>query len=247
MTIMPCSAVSWPTLIEFLSGQVSAIYNKGMSCNCNKCGEPHDCGQCQPKCGCPEQILSIEADTTRPAYLRFNLGGRSVWHDFTSVVKGAETCTTLKPDITARSLIYDGECGRQVITAAELGSVLHLADIGDVDTTTISDNALLVYKKEADCGENCDGKNGWIGLNPSEETGADLDYILGSDADGEIKSLAPPTATNKFRYLAWAAENKASWTRPSTATTAPQDSDNKVWRVYMDPNTEELIVVKEDA
>ena len=207
------------------------------------------CGQCQPKCGCPEQIPSIEDDTTRPAYLRFNLGGRSVWHDFTSVVKGAETCTTLKPNITARALIYDAECGRQTISAPELGSILHLADIGDVDATTIKDNAILVYKKDANCGENCDGKNGWVGMDPSEETGESLDYVMGSDANGRVGSLQPPTATNKYRYLAWAAGNKASWTRPKTAATAPRDPDDpkKVWRVYMDPSTEELVVVKEDA
>ena len=217
------------------------------------------CGQCQPKCGCenrcpkrcgcPEQILSIESDTTRPAYLRFNLGGRSVWYDFTPVVKAAETCTTIKTDITSRSLIYDAECGRQDLTATELGSILHLADIGDVDATTIEDNAILVYKKDNDCGENCDGPSGWIGMNPSKETGESLDYILGADADGAVKSLAPPTDTTKYRYLAWAAGDKAKWTRPSTATSAPRDPNdpNKVWRVYMDPNTEELVVVKEDA
>ena len=220
---------------------------------CGHCGQCQpDCGckkKCPTPCGCPEQILSIEADTARPAYLRFNLGGRSVWYDFTSVVKNAETCTTLKPDITARSLIYDAECGRQVITATELGSILHLADIGDIDATTIKDNAILVYRKDADCGENCDGKNGWVGLDPSEEPDDDLDYILGSDNNGKVKSLQPPTATNKYRYLAWAAGNKASWTRPKTVATAPRDPDdqNKVWRVYMDPSTEELVVVKEDA
>ena len=89
--------------------------------------------KCQKPCGCPESILSIEADSTDPAYLRFNLGGRSVWYDFTSVVKAAETCTHLSTDLPSRSLIYDSECGRQTITARQLGSILHLADIGDVD------------------------------------------------------------------------------------------------------------------
>lgn len=220
---------------------------------CGHCGwcQP-DCGckkKCPTPCGCPEQILSIEADTARPAYLRFNLGGRSAWYDFTSVVKNAETCTTLKPDITARSLIYDAECGRQVITATELGSILHLADIGDIDATTIKDNAILVFKKDADCGENCDGKNGWIGLDPSEEPDDDLDYILGSDNNGKVKSLQPPTATNKYRYLAWAAGNKASWERPVEIAdkNTIKDSDGKLWRVYMDPRNEQLVVVKEDA
>ncbi len=160
-------------------------------------------------------------------------------------MKAAETCTTIKTDITSRSLIYDAECGRQDLTAAELGSILHLADIGDVDATTIDDNAILVYKKDNDCGENCDGPSGWIGLNPSKETGDNLDYILGSDNNGAVKSLAPPVDTTKYRYMTWAAGNKAKWTRPKDATSAPVDGNGKKWRVYMDPITEELVVVKE--
>lgn len=216
------------------------------------------CGQCQPKCGCekkcpkpcgcPEQILSIEADTTRPAYLRFNLGGRSVWYDFTSVVRNTETCTSLKPNITSRSLIYDSECGRQEITARELGSILHLADIGDIDETTIGDNAILVYKKDADCGENCDGKNGWIGLNPTEAGDTSLDYIMGSDADGEVKSLMPPANSTKFSYLAWAGNDKAKWTTITPVLSAPTDPETgKVWQVYVDPTSGALVYVEKDA
>lgn len=227
---------------------------------CTTCGGPlgacGHCGQCQPKCGCknkchapcgcPESILSIEADSTNPTNLRFNLGGRSVWYDFDSVVKAGETCTTMFADLTARNLVYNAECQTVNISAASLGGILHLADIGDVDATTIKDNAILVYKKDADCGENCEGGNGWIGVDPSEAGDSSLDYIMGSDADGEVKSLMPPANANQFYYLSWAAQEKASWKQPTVAASAPQDSDGKVWRVYMDPTTRELVIVKEN-
>lgn len=226
------------------------------TCGGNPCSSCGQCGQCQPKCGCekkcptpcgcPEQILSIEADSTRPANLRFNLGGRSVWHDFTSAIKSAETCTNLKADITARTLIYDAECGRQSISANELGSMLHLADIGDVDATTIKDNAILVYRKDADCGENCDGKNGWVGLDPSEEGVTSLDYIMGSDSNGKVGSLNPPAnKLNKFSYLTWAAEGKAKWSEIQTVAEVPKDEDGKAWRLYVDPNNGQIVAVKE--
>lgn len=214
------------------------------------------CGQCQPKCGCkkkcpkpcgcPESILSIEADSTNPTKLRFNLGGRSVWYDFDQVVKAGETCTTLSPDLTARSLVYNAECQNISISASNLGAILHLADIGDVDATTIKDNAILVYKKDADCSENCDGKNGWIGVDPSEAGDDSLDYVMGSDADGSVKSLMPPANSNQFYYFTWAAQDKASWKQPTVAATAPVDTDGKVWRLYVDPNTRELLIVKEN-
>lgn len=222
----------------------------GLCSSCGGCGKCGSCGcenRCEKKCGCPEAILSIEADSSNPTNLRFNLGGRSVWYDFDSVVKAGETCTSLYPDLTSRSLIYNAECQRNTIPAQDLGAILHLADIGDVDATTIKDNAILVYKKDANCSENCDGKNGWIGLDPSEAGDTSLDYIMGSDDKGEVKSLMPPANSNQFYYMAWAAQDKGSWTQPRIVASAPVDSDNKKWRVYMDPTTHELAVVKEDA
>lgn len=227
------------------------------TCGSGLCGGCGQCGQCQPKCGCenkcqkpcgcPESILSIEADTTDPTKLRFNLGGRSVWYDFTSVVKAAETCTKLKPDAVRREVAYDAECGRQTISAQQLGSIFHLSDIGDVDTAKIGDNAVLVYRKFANCGENCEGATGWIGVNPTEEAGSQLEYVIGSDANGAMKSLMPPaSSTNQFYYLSWAGREKATWKQPTIATAAPLDDDGKAWRVYMDPKTHELVVVKED-
>lgn len=216
------------------------------------------CGACQPKCGCenkcpkrcgcPESILSIEADSDDPTRLRFNLGGRSVWYDFAPVVKAAETCTHISTNLTTRSLIYDAECGRESISARQLGSILHLADIGDVDESTIKNNAVLVYRKDADCGENCDGKNGWIGIDLTEEADEELDYIMGSDEDGKVKSLIPPANPNKTHYLTWVANGKAQWVQIRQVTTPPIDPEtNTVHPVYFDAATGELVYVTEEA
>ena len=125
---------------------------------CGHCGQCQpDCGckkSCEPKCGCPEAILSIEADSTNPTLLRFNFGGRSVWYDFSSVVKYGVTCASSISDAVNRLLRYNADCQDNGITPAELGDIFHLADIGDVDATTLKDNAILVYRKDANCGEN---------------------------------------------------------------------------------------------
>lgn len=214
------------------------------------------CGACQPKCGCeskcpkrcgcPESILSIEADSADPAYLRFNLGGRSVWYDFTSVVKAAETCTHLSTSLNPRALVYDSECGRQEITAKELGRILHLGDLGDVDETSVKDNAVLVYRKESDCGENCDGKSGWIGVDLTEEGDTQIDYIMGSDDEGKVKSLMPPTDTGAYNYMTWKKNGKAQWLPIKIVQNAPVDpTTNSKLRVYLDPNSYELVAVWE--
>lgn len=211
-----------------------------MTCNkCNKCKDP---------CGCPEPVFSIEAMPDNPTTLRFNVNGKSVWYDFDSVVKAGETCTTLNVNTVGRTLDYHGECSDQTISAKELGSILHLADIGDVDGSTITDNGILNYRRTGECPEGCDGTgDGWVSSNPVEVGGDSLEYILGSDADGKMISLMPPADTNSFSYLAWAAQNKVKWTKPTVVPTPPTDTDGKVWRVYVDPNNGELVVCKEEA
>lgn len=215
---------------------------------CNRCNSCSCKNKCEKPCGCPESILSIEADTTNPTNLRFNLGGRSVWYDFDSVVKAGQNCTTITVDSVARNLVYNAECQNINISARDLGSILHLADIGDVDETTIKDNAVLVYRKDANCAENCDGKDGWIGVDLSEEGRDSLDYIMGSDNEGDVGSLKPPANTNQFHYLSWAAQNKASWVRPTVVANKNSitDGDGKVWRLYVRPSNGEIVIVKEN-
>lgn len=219
------------------------LYNNGMSKCCNNKCDP--CKSHEP-CGCAEPVFSVEAMPDDPTILRFNVNGKSVWYDSEPVVKAGETCTTLNVDAVNRTLNYHGECSDQTISAKELGSILHLGDLGDVDESSIKDNGILNYRKTGDCGEGCEGiGDGWVSSNPIEVGTTSLDYILGSDADGKMMSLMPPTDTTTFSYLAWAAANKAKWVKPTIAATAPVDSDGKVWKLYVDPNTYEIVIVKE--
>ena len=214
-----------------------------MANNC-ECNNP-----CKKEvCGCAEPVFSVEAMPDDPTTLRFNVNGKSVWYDFEPVVKAGETCTTLNIDGVNRTLNYHGECSDQTISAQELGAILHLGDLGDVDANSITDNGILNYRKTGDCGPDCEGTgDGWVSSNPVEVSGTSLDYILGSDSDGKMASLMPPTDTTTFSYLAWAAQNKAMWKTPTVVSTAPVDSDGKVWRLYLDPTTKEIVVVKENA
>lgn len=205
-------------------------------CNCNKCEKP--------VCGCAEPVFSIEALADDPATLRFNVNGKSVWYDFEPAIQAGETCTTLNIDGVDRTLNYHGECSDQTISAKELGSILHLGDLGDVDANSITDNGILNYRKNPDCGEGCEGTgDGWVSSNPIEISGTSLDYILGSDSDGRMTSLMPPTDTTKFSYLAWAAQNKVMWKTPTIVSSIPDDGTYQ-YPVYMDPTTGELVVYR---
>lgn len=209
-----------------------------MTC-CNDCNN-----KCNEPCGCAEPVFSIEAMSDDPTILRFNVNGKSVWYDFESVVKAGETCTTLNIDAVNRTLNYHGECSDQTISAKELGSILHLGDLGDVDASSITDNGILNYRKNPDCGEGCEGTgDGWVSSNPIEVSGTSLEYILGSDADGKMMSLMPPTDTTKFNYLAWAGADKVKYVTPTVVASIPNDGTYE-YPVYMDPATGELVVYR---
>lgn len=206
-----------------------------MTCDkCNKCKEP---------CGCAEPIFSVEAMPDDPDTLRFNVNGKSVWYDFEPVVKSGETCTTVNIDAVNRTFNYHGECSDQTISAKELGSILHLGDLGDVKEETITDNGILNYRKTGDCGEGCEGDaDGWVSSNPIEIGGESLTYILGSDADGKMMSLMPPTDTTTFSYLAWAAQDKIKWVSPTKVAALTEEYAP----LYIDKNTGEIVMVEEE-
>lgn len=217
-----------------------------MNPNCNKpCAKCSKDKKCPSPCGCAEPVFSVDAMPDDPSTLRFNINGKSVWYDFDSVVKNSETCTAINVNTVSRTLDYHGECGDNSIHAKELGSIMHLADIGDVAEKTIGDNGILNYRTSADCGEGCEGiNNGWVSTNPVEVAKTSMDYILGADSEGELESLLPPTTTSKFSYLAWGAQGKVKWVTPTEVSTVPNDGTYK-YPLYLDPNTKEIVVVKE--
>lgn len=217
-------------------------YNK---CDCDPCRKSKCC---EPICGCPTQILGITTvhDDT-PAWLRFNLGGKSVDYDFTSVVKSAETDTSMRLDIVNRNFVYNAERHVDSFSASELGSILHIADIGDVDITGVTDNSIFVYQKNSDCGEGCEGiDNSWVAWNEKDHLVDEAETLMGFDGDGKPQALNHPINTNEYYQLGWNGSDKISFSQPTVAATAPVDGDGKVWRLYVDPNTKQLVVVKEN-
>ena len=204
---------------------------------CNNCNN-----SCKKEiCGCAEPVFSVEAMPDDPTILRFNVNGKSVWYDFKSVVEAGETCTTANINAVDRTFNYHGECSDQSISAKELGSIIHLGDLGDVDANTITDNGILNYRKTGDCGEGCEGiGDGWVSSNPIEIGGESLDYILGSDSDGKMKSLMPPTDTTTFSYLAWAAQGKVKWVKPTVIASATSNYAP----LYLDKTTGEIVVLE---
>lgn len=211
----------------------------------NCCNECNNCGK--PKCGCPEPILSIEAERSDfPAYLRYNFGGRSVFYDYTNMIKQTETDTSLMVNIVDRVLRYMAERHIDTISAKELGSILHIADIGDVDITEVQDNSMLVYQKNSDCGQGCEGiNNSWIGWNALDNLADSLQYLMGFDANGKQYTLNVPDNTNQYYSLGWNAEEKISYSQPVEFASAPTETETGYIHLLVeDPATHQQGYVK---
>lgn len=191
-------------------------------------------------------ITTVHEDT--PAWLRFNFGGKSVDYDFTPVVKSAETDTSIVLDTVNRNLVFNAEKHIDTISARELGRIFHIADFGDVDITGVTDNSLFVYQKNSDCGEGCEGiNNSWVAWNSNEHLVESLATVMGFNEDGAPQTLNHPDKTTQYYQLSWAGADKVKWTQPTVVATAPLDSDGKKWALYLDPETKQIVIVKEDA
>lgn len=191
-------------------------------------------------------ITTVHDDT--PAWLRYNFGGKSVDYDYTGLVKFAETDTSVRLDIPGRSFIYNAEKHVDSFSASELGSILHIADIGDVDITGVTDNSIFVYQKDSDCGEGCEGiDNSWIAWNSNENLVSMVETLMGFDADGKPRALNHPLNTNQYYQLGWNGAGKVAWSQPVEVADIDtiKDTDGKVWRLYVDPTSKQLVYIKE--
>lgn len=114
---------------------------------CNLCHQPDCCGGCSAPC--PEEHFSIEADP---------YDSQTWWINGTKVriPKIAETCTSLSTDFSGATLNYAGECGKDIITGRQLGQIIKLDDLRDVEAEHPDSCSMLVWNPHCDyCAEGC--------------------------------------------------------------------------------------------
>lgn len=123
--------------------------------NCNNCNDnPCGCNECRParySCGFDIQVDPYDAST----WLVNNCG---VLHRV-KIPKISETCTHLSTNFSAASLIYNGECGEDIISGSQLGELINLDDLRDVEASDADSCDIMVYDPGcADCGDKCKPK-----------------------------------------------------------------------------------------
>lgn len=202
-------------------------------CNCNT-GCREEC------CGIAKPVIDVQAIVDDPLTLSFNFNGVGTTYDYSEMIKIGQTDTSLSADALARVLKYMAERHTDTISARELGAILHLADIGDVEADSINAYSMLFYKKDAT--DACDTTaNRWIGWTALDEPSESLSYIMGFLSDGAPKSLSAPSSPSQYYQLGWNAGGKIGWKQPQRITNVTSNYKP----VYIDKSTKELVYYEE--
>lgn len=224
-----------------------------MTCNnlCNQCCDP--CADpCKKKCGCYEPILDIDEMPDSVSILRYNINGLSTWYDYGNMIYQTQTDTRITADSVKRVLRYMAERHTDSISARELGSILHVADLGDVDISGVQNNSLFVYRKDNNCAQGCEGiSNAWTAWNSTDNTADSLRTIMGFDKDGVPYSLLPPANSDQHYLLEWRGNNEVGYRQVEEVSkesiTVTEGGRNYIYKVCVDPNTNELVYIKEEV
>lgn len=204
-----------------------------MTCtNCHK----HYC-----ECNSPAPYFDVWDDDTRPGIVHFNNNGLTCNWNGKHLVETMQTDTALIADIINRLLQFNAERHTDTITARELGSILHLADIGDVDAKKVDQGSFLTYKKANDCAEGCYGtQNTWEAWNALDNQVQSMNSIMGFDPKGNALSLATPQNPDRTYLVGWNGKNQVSYITVTEATAKPVNGGP----VYYDEDSGQLIYVR---
>lgn len=191
------------------------------------------------------RILSIEELTDQPGIVRFNLDGSTVDYDFSGLIASVETDTTLRVDTVHRLLKYSAERHVNNISASQLGSILHIADLGDVDIAGVTQNSLFVYQKNSDCGQGCQGVgNSWIAWNSDEHLEDSGQTVMVFDDSNAPKALQTPLHTDQYYFLGWRAGDKVGYSQPVEVSVPSVDANGFSHLLFENPTTKQLETLK---
>lgn len=154
-----------------------------MSCNncTNPCEDPCNSSCRGAKYGCDFQILASPFD-------------ESVWNvticgatTRVKIPKLSETDTKLSTSYGSKSLIYNAEKHTDIITGDQLGGLINLEDIRNVDVANADNCDLFVYNPScSECGEGCEPKTAkWTKYHIPDAGDCELEL----DEDGYYKVL----------------------------------------------------------
>lgn len=169
------------------------------ACNkCSNCGfDPCGCGGCKPA-RYSRGDISIAPSPYDASIWMVTIQGATTK---VKIPKINETDTKLSTNFTSSALIYDAEKHTDIITGAQLGSLINLEDLRDTEASNADSCDLLVYNPYcSDCGDGCKPKNArWRNYHIPDAGDCELElddegyyHVLVKDDCGCIKECKLP-------------------------------------------------------
>lgn len=154
---------------------------------CNKCKKSKDsCGGCKPA--------------------RYSKGFPDCSNPFDDT--NTETDTKLSLDYSGANLNYAAERHTDIITGQQLGSIINLGNLRDVNTDSDTDAMCseLIFHRYGECGDGCRSlEDAWTRVSIDDEgilTDA-MPLVRGANVYGCPQYLQQPTNTSEYWYAGW--------------------------------------------
>lgn len=161
-----------------------------------------------------------------------------------------ETDTTLSLNYGGATLNYNAERHTDTITGTQLGSIINLGDLRDVNTDSDTDAMCseLIYHKYGDCGEGCRSlEDSWTRVSIDDEgiLKDNIRYVRGANVYGCPEYLNVPSNTNEYWFAGWRAngdEQQFGYYQAEPVDELPTDENGDTIVISQDPNTKQPIV-----
>lgn len=220
--------------------------------SCNKCNDCNDCNPCKKKCGCgPAQFrcdFDINVSPYDPSTWMVTICGA------TKKVK-APCCPDIDTYLTANysngTLIYKSEYHEDVITGPQLGDIINLEDLRDVDINKGLDGHCyeLIYRKWAECGDGCrSAADKWENFNINTDGALrnGIKYVRGANEFGCPVYLDVPPTTNEYWWGMWRPNDTGTglefgYIQPEKVDSLPKDENGNSLVLSQTPEGKPII------
>lgn len=212
---------------------------------CLSCDDGCDkkCGKCGPAAyDCNFSISAVPFDPTM-----WNVTWCGKLHKV-KLPPMPETDTTLSTNYSNATLNYKAEQHIDVITGAQLGSLIEVGDLRDTkvnyDTEALCYE--LIYHKYGECGEGCKSlENAWSTFSIDNENalGSQIRYVRGANRYGCPYFLDVPANTSQYWYQGWRGDtNENGYYQPEPVKELPKDSKGDYYVLSQYPSNKQPVV-----
>lgn len=162
-------------------------------------------------------------------------------------VRQFETDTSLSIDNSNATLVYKGEKHTDKITGQQLGSIININDLRDVDLDYNFDALCgeFIYHRYGECGDGCRSLQDSWNMFSIDQDGAkqnSIRYVRGANAYGCPIYLDTPSNELQYWYAGWTPTGEHCYYQPKPVTDLPTDADGNPIAVSQDPVTKQPLV-----